>query len=49
MSDMTNDNDKNEPPKTQWLWLIGLCLGGMVAMYLLAKFTRVFVGFLGLS
>ena len=49
MSDRTQDKDPNEPPKTQWLWLIGLSLGGMVGMYLLAKLTRMFVTFLGLK
>lgn len=30
----------NKEPKTQWLWLIGLCVGGGLSMYLLAKVTR---------
>lgn len=49
MSDIVKNNDQEKPPKNQWLWLIGLCLGGMIFMYLLAKATRVFVSFLGLN
>lgn len=31
---------ENPSKKSQWLWLIGLCLGGGLSMYLLAKLTR---------
>lgn len=35
-----NVTQENQSGKTQWLWLIGLCVGGGLSMYLLAKVTR---------
>ncbi|HIW07209.1 MAG TPA: hypothetical protein H9889_07800 [Candidatus Ignatzschineria merdigallinarum] len=36
------------PPKTQWGWLIILIVGGGLAMYLLAKLTRMLMIWSGL-
>ncbi|MGL4674004.1 MAG: hypothetical protein ACRCXK_03995 [Wohlfahrtiimonas sp.] len=35
-----NKVQENSSPKSQWLWLIGLCLGGALSMYILAKATK---------
>jgi len=35
-----NTAQENPSKKSQWLWLIGLCLGGGLSMYILAKLTR---------
>ena len=35
-----NKVQENSSPKSQWLWLIGLCLGGALSMYILAKVTK---------
>lgn len=35
-----NTTQENPSKKSQWLWLIGLCLGGGLSMYILAKLTR---------
>lgn len=36
-----NSSDKQEEPiKTQWGWLIGSCIGGLVATYLLVVVTK---------
>lgn len=37
------------PPKTQWGWLIILIVGGGLAMYLLAKLTRMLMIWSGLA
>ncbi len=41
--------ESQKPPKTQWGWLIILIVGGGLAMYLLAKFTRMLMIWSGLA
>ncbi len=41
MSEAEKDQaQEKQSKKSQWLWLIGLCLGGGLSMYILAKLTR---------
>lgn len=47
-----NKEDQKPPktrPKTQWGWLITLIVGGGLAMYLLAKLTRMLMIWSGLA
>lgn len=51
---MANDSsekiseDQQPVVKTQWLWFIGLCCGGALAMFLIAGAVRWLVGIAGL-
>lgn len=53
---MTTDNHTKTPnpskqpsKKSQWLWLIGLWVGGAVFMYGLAKITKLLMQLAGLA
>lgn len=41
--------EDQKSPKTQWGWLIILIVGGGLAMYLLAKLTRMLMIWSGLA
>ncbi|GAA5100280.1 hypothetical protein [Wohlfahrtiimonas larvae] len=49
---MNEDHQKsedNQSPKNQWLWLVGLCIGGGLSMYVLAKLTKMLGIWAGLA
>lgn len=50
---MVDQHNETEEPKlgsvkSQWLWLIGLWSGGVIALYIVVKILKVFMSAAGL-